>query len=278
VVGNIVGLAAAMIYRGIRFVEMPTTVMGQTDSTLSNKQAVNGRRGKNHFGVYYAPLFIWADRRFLLTEPAHTAKGGLVEAVKNGFISDARFLDYIGSALDGRWPVERERLDEVVPRIIDSKLAILERDPSEKKLGVILEYGHTFGHAIESLERGAVPHGEAVAIGMCLAAELSRALGLCSGELVARHYHVLRERVGVPVRMPVGITSEALMTRMASDNKKTSRGVRFVLLEDVARIHDPEGDYQTAVDPGLVRHIIDAFIEREGTFVPHGAPADLAYV
>lgn len=277
VVGNIVGLAAAMIYRGIRFVEMPTTVMGQTDSTLSNKQAVNGRRGKNHFGVYYAPLFIWADRRFLLTEPPHTARGGLVEAVKNGFISDPVFLDYIGTALDGRWPVERERLDEFIPRIIDSKLAILERDPSERKLGVILEYGHTFGHAIESLERGAVPHGEAVGIGMCLAAELSRELGLCTHELVGRHYRVLRERVGIPVRMPAGITPEALLARMASDNKKTSRGVRHVLLEDVGRIHNPEGDYQTVVDPALVGQVIDAFIRREGTYVPPGAPAELAY-
>jgi 3-dehydroquinate synthetase len=264
VIGNVVGLAAALIYRGIRFVEVPTTVMGQTDSTLSNKQAVNGRRGKNHFGVYYAPLFIWADRRFLLTEPAETAKGGLVEAVKNGLISNPGFLDYIVNGYGGEWPVDRETLDELIPRVIHSKLAILRRDPSEKRLGVILEYGHTFGHAIESLGDGSVHHGQAVGLGMCLAAETSHRLGLCSRRFVDLHYDLMKKTMAMDVRMPGFVTTERLLDRMETDNKKTSRGVRFVLLEDVGVIHNPHGDYTVALERGLLAEVIEGFMASNG--------------
>jgi 3-dehydroquinate synthetase len=159
-VGNVVGLAAGLIYRGIRFVEIPTSMTGQTDSTLSNKQAVNGGTGKNHFGLYHAPLFIWADTKYLKTEPPFSRRSGIIEGIKNGFISDENFLEYLEQSLNPELDFTDAKLTEIAYKIILSKLPILQQDPSEKGYAITLEYGHTFGHGIEWLEK--ISHGEAV--------------------------------------------------------------------------------------------------------------------
>jgi 3-dehydroquinate synthetase len=150
-VGNLAGLAAALLFRGIRYVEVPTSFTHLTDGVLSNKQAINGRQGKNHFGVYHAPIFIWADTRYLETEPARSQKGGITEAIKNTLISQTEFISYLRAHLrsDGRYTAT-----ELEDLALSTILRILQRDPSEKHHGLVLEYGHTFGHAIEWLSRG----------------------------------------------------------------------------------------------------------------------------
>ena len=262
-VGNIVGLAAGLIYRGIRFVEIPTTMMAQTDSTLSNKQAVNGASGKNHFGLYHAPIFIWVDTKYLKTEPLLYRRSGIIEGIKNGFISAANFLDYLEKVLNPNANFSDQELTELAYRIIISKLEILKRDPSEKRYGIILEYGHTFGHAIEWLEGGNLSHGEAVSFGMKIAAELSRKMGLISPKDVERHYYLIEDKLGFNNQFPEHITAEKLMNAMIADNKKTGEDLRFVILEKIGQCYNPEGDYLVTVDPKLVKNILNNFIERQ---------------
>ncbi|MEO0971236.1 MAG: 2-deoxy-scyllo-inosose synthase [Cyanobacteria bacterium J06639_18] len=236
-VGNIVGFTASLIYRGIRFVEIPTTMMAQTDSTLSNKQAVNGRTGKNHFGLYHAPMFIWADTKYLKTELLFYRRSGIAEGLKNGLISDPTFLDYLEEVLKPNAEFSEEELTELAYRIILSKLEILKRDPSEKGYGIILEYGHTFGHAIEWLEKGKLSHGESVCFGMKIAAELAKEMGYISQEDVERHYHLIEDKLGFNNPFPEHITAQQLMDAMIADNKKTGEELRFVILKKMNLSH-----------------------------------------
>ncbi|GBF81831.1 2-deoxy-scyllo-inosose synthase [Aphanothece sacrum] len=259
-VGNIVGLAAGLIYRGIGYIEVPTSMTGQTDSTLSNKQAVNGKTGKNHFGVYHSPIFIWSDTKYLKTEPPVSKRSGIIEGIKNGFISDASFLDYLDTVLNPQLKFSDEQLYDLAYQIILSKLEILKQDPSEKHYGIVLEYGHTFGHAIEWLEKGKMSHGEAVSFGMKIAAELAYELGCISHEDVDLHYYMIEEKLGFNRPLPQHITTKQLMNAMIADNKKTGEDIRFVILEKIGKCHNPEGDFLVTVDLNLVEKIVDQFI------------------
>ena len=243
-VGNVVGFTASLIYRGIRFVEIPTTMMAQTDSTLSNKQAVNGRTGKNHFGLYHAPIFIWADTRYLKTELLFYRRSGIAEGLKNGLISDPTFLDYLEKVLKPNAEFSEEQLTELAYRII-------------------LEYGHTFGHAIEWLQEGKLSHGESVCFGMKIAAELAREMGFISQEDVERHYHLIEEKLGFNNPFPEHITADKLMDAMIADNKKTGEELRFVILKKIGQCYNPEGDYLVTVDWKLVRTVLTNFIHRQ---------------
>ncbi|HBE49429.1 MAG TPA: 3-dehydroquinate synthase [Cyanobacteria bacterium UBA11369] len=262
-VGNLVGLAAGLIYRGIRFIEVPTSMTGQTDSTLSNKQGVNGYTGKNHFGLYHAPIFIWADTKYLKTEPPSSRRSGIIEGIKNGFISDPEFLNYLEEVLNPELDFTDEQLSQLAYKIILSKLEILKQDPSEKHYGITLEYGHTFGHAIEWLEQGKMSHGEAVSFGMKIAAELAQKMGLISPQDVERHYYVIEQKLGFNNPFPETINTQLLMDAMIADNKKTGRELRFVLLEKIGQCYNPEGDFLVTVDPQLVKQVVENFIQRQ---------------
>jgi len=260
---NIVGLASAMIFRGIRYVEIPTTLMGVTDSSLSNKQAVNGKHGKNQFGVYYGPVFLFGDTQFLMSEPVGGKKSALVEGIKNGWISDPSLVDYFEQKLQTRLEDYTEQdVTELSLKVILSKLEILKMDPTEKKLGMILEYGHTFGHAMEFMTKGAITHGMAVAKGMCIAAELGHRLGYISREVVQRHYRIFGDILGLDLNIPENITIDDMLQVMVSDNKKTLGGTKFVLLERVGKCLNPDGDYQVKVPAETVRAVLDEYKKR----------------
>lgn len=257
---NIVGLAAGMIYRGIRYVEMPTTYMGITDSTLSNKQAVNGKQGKNQYGMYYAPIFIFGDTKYLRSESLVGRKSAIAEGIKNALINDVELLDFYEFCLDK----DLENLDdgaltELAYAIIQSKLKILAADPSEKGFGMALEYGHTFGHAMEFFSDGQITHGIAVAKGMCIAAELSRELGYLSEEEVGKHYHYFGEKLGLDLHIPEYISVDNIMSTILADNKKTVKGVKYVLLKKIGECLNPDGDWQVSVDPETVRKVLTAY-------------------
>lgn len=260
VIGNIVGLAAALTFRGVRFIEMPTTTMSQTDSTLSNKQAINGERGKNLFGVYYAPILIWSDSHYSFSEHANHTKGSLVEAVKNGFINSPPFLNYLDNSLkiDGKYT--EEEFHNIIGAVIESKLQIIRRDPTEKAFGMVLEYGHTFGHALEWL-CSSLSHGEAVAIGMCYAAELSYELKLCTDETRRLHYQFLREKNGNEIYIPSNVGAKDIINTMRIDNKKTTgNDIAFVLLKEPGVVNNPDGSYLTKVDFDVIRRITNRFV------------------
>jgi 3-dehydroquinate synthase len=260
-VGNVVGLVAGLIYRGIQFIEVPTSMTGQTDSTLSNKQAINGQTGKNHFGLYHSPIFIWVDTKYLKTEPPSSRRSGIIEGIKNGFISDATFLDYLEEVLNPDVKFTDEQLYQLAYNIILSKLEILKQDPSEKIYAITLEYGHTFGHGIEWLEK--ITHGEAVSYGMKIAAHLCQELGLISQQDVERHYHLIEDKLGFNNPFPSAITTKKLMDAMIADNKKTGTALRFVLLEKIGQCYNPEEDFLVTVDQELVIKVVEKFIQQE---------------
>lgn len=259
-VGNLVGLTAGLLFRGIRFIEIPTTFTGQTDSTLSNKQAVNGKTGKNHFGLYHSPLYIFSDTQYLITEPKPARRAGIVEGIKNGLISDKDFFTYLHNNLSFDDPKNIVNTYDLALKIIKSKLKILREDPSEKNYGIVLEYGHTFGHGIEWLLQGKMIHGDAVSFGMRIAAELSFEIGLLKREEVELHYDIIENKLGHKEKLPSEITTEKLIDAMIKDNKKTGRELRFVLLEKIGKCYNPEGDYLVTVEIGIVKKVLDKFL------------------
>jgi 3-dehydroquinate synthase len=260
-VGNLVGLAAALLFRGIRYVEVPTSFMHMTDGVLSNKQAINGRTGKNHFGVYHAPIFIWADVRYLETEPARSKKAGMAEAIKNALISKPDLVTYFRKLLRPDCRYTATELVDLALNTIMSKLEILRRDPTEKHYALVLEYGHTFGHAIEWLSRGALLHGECVAVGMKMAAHMANEQKMISDQLVELHYELIDSRLGLVPTLPPHIDAQSLVATMKWDNKKTGNSMRFVLLDALGSCTNKEGDYLVTIsDDACIMDFVDRFL------------------
>jgi 3-dehydroquinate synthetase len=263
-IGNITGLAAGLIFRGIRFIEVPTTLSHQTDGMLSNKQAVNGKFGKNHFGLYNAPVFLWTDTRYPQTEPLRFKKSGIVEGIKNGLIDQKEFIPYLEKTIKKNGDYSPQQLTDLCFKLIVSKLEILKKDPTEKHYGIILEYGHTFAHAIEWLSKGVLAHGEAVSIGMKIAAELSAKLGYIDEDALTLHYRLIDELLALKPRFPENIEPVSILNTMLVDNKKTGRDVRYVLLEKIGQCKKGSGDYLIRVDRDIVRSVMEGFIHNYG--------------
>ena len=259
-IGNITGLAAGLIFRGIRFIEVPTTLSHQTDGVLSNKQAVNGKFGKNHFGLFHAPIFSWIDPYYSRTESLRFKKSGIVEGIKNGLIDQKNFIQYLEKSIKKDGEYSPKELTDLCFKLIASKLEILKKDPTEKHYGIILEYGHTFAHAIEWLAEGALAHGEAVSIGMKIAAELSVALGYIDQDALALHYRLIDEILALKPRFPENIEPASILETMYVDNKKTGADVRYVLLSEIGQCIKGNGDYLISVDKQIVQSVIEKFI------------------
>ena len=260
-VGNVAGLVAGLTFRGIRFVEVPTTFTHQTDGTLSNKQAINGGSGKNHFGVYHAPLFIWTDTAYLRTEPKRVKQAGIVEGIKNALIQETAFIDTLRARLRSDCEYSDAELTELALATIRSKLGILRRDPGEKHYGLVLEYGHTFAHAIEWLAAGKLIHGECVALGMRIAARLAARIGLIDPDLVALHDELIDEQLGLRPQIPDDIDACTVVSAMRADNKRTASVVRYVLLERCGACSNREGDYLVTVEDEIVTEVLAAFLD-----------------
>ena len=259
-VGNITGLAAGIIFRGIRFVEVPTTLSHQTDGVLSNKQAVNGKYGKNHFGLYHAPILAWMDTRYPEKETLKYKKSGIVEGIKNGLIDQSDFIPYLDKNIKTHDDYSPEQIHELAYNLINSKLEILKKDPTEKHYGIILEYGHTFAHAVEWLYGARLTHGEAVSIGMKIAAELSARLGYIDHTALAMHYRLIDDKLAMKPALPQNIDPVSIINTMYVDNKKTGGDIRYVLLEKIGQCKKGHGDYLIRVDRKIVQDVINTFI------------------
>jgi 3-dehydroquinate synthase len=178
VIGDLAGFAAATYQRGVPFVQMPTTLLAQVDSSVGGKTAINHPLGKNMIGAFHQPQLVVADMRTLETLPERELRSGLAEVIKHGLIRDAAFFGWIEAHLDRLLGRDPDALEHAVVRSIAIKAEIVGRDEREGGLRALLNFGHTFGHAIETgLGYGAWLHGEAVAAGMVMAADLSRQLG-----------------------------------------------------------------------------------------------------
>jgi 3-dehydroquinate synthase len=230
VVGDIAGFAAACYQRGVRYVQIPTTLLAQVDSSVGGKTGVNHSGGKNLIGAFHQPIAVIADTATLESLPEREVSAGIAEVIKYGCIWDLELLGWLDNNMSQLRAREPEALTHAIYRSCAIKAAVVAQDEREEGLRAILNFGHTFGHAIEAATGYEVYlHGEAVGLGMLMAADLSRRLGLI--DTPARDLiHTLVRRAGLPIEAP-RIGAARALELMKMDKKVLAGAVRLVLLE-----------------------------------------------
>lgn len=230
VIGDMAGFCAALYQRGIDFVQVPTTLLSQVDSSVGGKTAVNHPRGKNMIGAFHQPKSVIADIDTLKTLPPRELQSGLAEVIKYGMLADAEFLKWIEQNLDKMLALDPETLTKAIYRSCELKARIVAQDERESGPRALLNLGHTFGHAIETFTGYSEwLHGEAVAVGLCMAADMSTQLGWLPVEDSLR-CSALIQRAGLPTRPPAGMTPENFLELMGHDKKVAAGKLRLVLL------------------------------------------------
>ncbi|WP_213953129.1 3-dehydroquinate synthase [Variovorax sp. dw_954] len=249
VVGDMTGFAAASYMRGVPFVQVPTTLLAQVDSSVGGKTAINHPLGKNMIGAFYQPQLVLCDLGTLKTLPARELSAGLAEVIKYGPIYDMAFFDWIEAHMDAMVARDGAALALAVKRSCEIKAEVVGQDERESGLRAILNFGHTFGHAIESgLGYGEWLHGEAVGCGMVMAAQLSQRLGGVDAAFVARLTRLI-ERAGLPIVGPA-LGAERYLELMRVDKKSEGGEIRFVLLDR------PGSAVMRAAPEALVREVL----------------------
>ncbi|PRY61458.1 3-dehydroquinate synthase [Knoellia remsis] len=246
-VTDLAGFVAATWLRGVPVIQVPTTLLGMVDAAVGGKTGINTAEGKNLVGSFHEPRVVLCDTDVLATLPQADWVAGLAEVVKAGFIVDPVILDLVASDPAAAARADGPHTVELIERAIRVKADVVAADLRESSLREILNYGHTFGHAVEQVEQFTMRHGEAVAIGMVYAAELACAAGVLDRSLVDRHREVLTS-VGLPTSYASGRWAE-LETAMRRDKKTRGSMLRFVVLEDIARpvrLEGPDEDWVRA--------------------------------
>jgi 3-dehydroquinate synthase len=234
VLGDMAGFAAACYMRGVPFVQVPTTLLAQVDSSVGGKTAINHPLGKNMIGAFHQPVRVVCDLDTLDTLPPRELSAGLAEVIKYGPIADATFLDWIEAHIDALLERDKAALAHAVRRSCEIKAAVVAHDEREAGLRAVLNFGHTFGHAIEAgLGFGSWLHGEAVGCGMVMASDLSHRLGLMPADFVERMRRLI-ERAGLPVTAPA-MAPDRWLELMRVDKKAQDGEIRFVVVDEVGR-------------------------------------------
>lgn len=239
VIGDLVGFAAAILRRGIDFIQIPTTLLAQVDSSVGGKTAINTRHGKNLIGAFHQPRLVLADIDFLMTLPERDYLAGYAEVVKYGLIGDTAFFDWLDTHRQDIARRDKAALRRAVATSCRAKATVVMADERELGERALLNLGHTFGHALEAAVGfgEALRHGEAVALGLALAFDLSADLGLAPASDAARLREHLRA-VGLRDTLPVpGVetTADALIAHMAQDKKATGGQIPFILVRGIGR-------------------------------------------
>lgn len=230
VVGDLAGFVAAIYLRGIDFVQVPTTLLAQVDSSVGGKTGVNHARGKNLIGAFHQPRLVIADSDTLSTLPAREFRAGIAEVIKYGMLGDAEFFAWLEDNMPRLLALDAQRITDVVERCCGMKAQIVAADERESGRRALLNLGHTFAHAIEThTDYARYLHGEAVAIGLYMAADLSHRLGWLSQQDQQR-VHALIRAAELPTEVPEGMTPEDFLRHMAHDKKVAAGRIRFVLL------------------------------------------------
>jgi len=257
VVGDIAGFAAATYQRGVPFIQVPTTLLAQVDSSVGGKTGINHPLGKNMIGAFHQPLVVLADTDTLGTLPDRELRAGIAEVIKHGAIHDAQFFAWLEGNMDALLARDAAALAHAVRRSVEIKAAVVALDERETGPRALLNFGHTFGHAIETgLGYGEWLHGEAVAAGMVLAADLScrmQRIGVADRDRLRR----LVARAGLPVAPPAGLTPERIRDLMSVDKKVRDGRIRLILLESLGSatiVADaPEALIQATLQSGAAR-------------------------
>ena len=255
VVGDLCGFVAATFQRGVDFVQIPTTLLAQVDSSVGGKTAVNHPQGKNMIGAFHQPVAVLADTATLGTLPSREYAAGLAEVVKYGVIVDAAFFEFLEEHSDDLLAKDGAVLSQVILRCCAIKAEVVSADERESGRRAILNYGHTFGHGIEKLcGYGQWLHGEAVAIGMVMAARLSVAVAGLDESVVMRLTALLR-RLGLPTALDQAsrkvATIEAMMDVMGLDKKVVDGRLRFIVASQLGQVQ-----VRDDIDAAVVRNVL----------------------
>ena len=254
VVGDMTGFAAASFMRGVPFVQVPTTLLAQVDSSVGGKTAINHPMGKNMIGAFYQPQRVVCDLSVLKTLPAREISAGLAEIIKYGPIADMPFFEWIDAHIDALRACEPKAMAHAVRKSCEIKAHVVGQDEREAGLRAILNFGHTFGHAIEAgLGYGEWLHGEAVGCGMVMAAHLSQAMGLIDEPFVQRLTGLIA-RAGLPTTGPVLNDKDnagQYLALMLHDKKSVAGDIQFVLIEGPGKAR------VSAAPEAMVRAVID---------------------
>lgn len=257
VVGDITGFAAASYLRGVHFIQIPTTLLAQVDSSVGGKTGVNHPLGKNMIGAFYQPRCVIVDTQTLDTLEDRELSAGLAEVIKYGLIGDAAFFSWLEDNLDALLQRQAAALSYAIRRSCENKAAVVAADEREQSgHRALLNLGHTFGHAIETgLGYGVWLHGEAVACGMVMAAELSRRMRWITASDVDRIRSLL-ERARLPVKPPENLDARRFVDLMALDKKVVDGRLRLVLLQGIGK-----GIVTAEFDPTALRATLEALSE-----------------
>ncbi|MCH7835167.1 MAG: 3-dehydroquinate synthase [Proteobacteria bacterium] len=248
VVGDVAGFAAACYMRGVAFIQVPTTLLAQVDSSVGGKTGVNHARGKNLIGAFHQPRLVLIDTDTLATLPDRELKAGLAEVIKYGAIADAEFLAWLEQNIDALIARDADALAHAIQRSCELKAEIVVDDERDKGRRAVLNFGHTFGHAIEHcVGYGEWLHGEAVAAGMIMAAKLS---GIDDGSV--KRLRELIARAGLPVAPPI-VGSKQLRAAMGMDKKVQRKQLHFVLLNKLGDAH-----VTSEFDPAVLEDVLGA--------------------
>jgi 3-dehydroquinate synthase len=238
VVGDMAGFAAATWLRGINFVQVPTSLLAMVDASIGGKTGVNHPQGKNLIGAFYQPRLVLIDPQVLNTLPAREFRAGMAEVIKYGIIWDAQLFEQLeqASRLDQQRYLDPELLQTILSRSCEAKAHVVSKDEKEAGLRAILNYGHTIGHAVESLTGyRLVNHGEAVAIGMVAAGQIAVELGLWK-QAESDRQHALIQKTGLPTQIPAELDVEAIVDTLQTDKKVEAGRVRFVLPTQIGTV------------------------------------------
>ena len=248
VVGDIAGFAAACYMRGVAFIQVPTTLLAQVDSSVGGKTGVNHPQGKNLIGAFHQPQIVLIDTSTLATLPARELRAGLAEVIKYGAITDAGFFAWLEENIAALLDLDPDAVAYAVQRSCELKAEVVAEDEREAGRRALLNFGHTFGHAIEHcLGYGEWLHGEAVAAGMMMAAQLS---GIDSGEL--KRLQNLLVSAGLAAKPPA-VGAQAMLDAMGMDKKVLRKQLRFVLLRELGSAH-----LSSDVDRSLLEKVLEA--------------------
>jgi 3-dehydroquinate synthase len=252
VVGDLAGFAAASVLRGIGLVQLPTTLLAMVDSAIGGKTGINHALGKNLIGAFHQPRLVLADTETLRTLAPRELRSGWAEVIKHAVIRDAALFEDLEREADALARLEEPRTGEVIGRAAAVKVAVVGADERESGERMILNYGHTLGHAIEAASGyGTLLHGEAVAIGMMLAARIAQGMGLCDAGLVARQ-RALLARYGLPTKPPAELDPEQLLALTLRDKKVQASKVRWILPTRIGAV-----EIRSDVPEALVREVLE---------------------
>ena len=246
VIGDMTGFAAAAYQRGVPFIQIPTTLLSQVDSSVGGKTGVNHPQGKNMIGAFHQPKAVVIDTHTLNTLEDRQLSAGLAEVIKYGLIRDLAFFEWLEQNLEGLLARDHELLAQAIQRSCQNKADIVAADETEQGQRALLNLGHTFGHAIEAgMGYGAWLHGEAISAGMMQAAYMSQLLGDLTEQDVSRIAHIFK-RAGLPIYPPHQLSNQDFMHYMAGDKKVQAGVVRLVLMKSIGQAYI-SGDYPADV-------------------------------